>query len=213
MGIDLQFRVWWFCQGVCEPFNTSVWWQSGRLRWMCNPGEFIVTCRINVQHCQLEIKLGSAYYHIPCSPLLLSIADLQGVLLGFDANGIPWLLQAFESPWPIIQANAAYFAGCLLSQAKDPKYLAIYLPQVRLHTWHPYPHTNDRHVRGWNGFSNTECFYPYKKKLIVWPCFESMVYLEQVASLLVKMTATSPSALVRAKSTSALSLILNDMEI
>jgi len=37
--------------------------------------------------------------------------------------------------------------------------------------------------------------------------------LDQVSTLLMKMTANSPSALVRAKSTRALSLILNDMEV
>ncbi|KAG0600149.1 hypothetical protein M758_11G010900 [Ceratodon purpureus] len=72
-------------------------------------------------------------------------------------------IQAFESPWPLIQANSTYFAGCLLSEVNDKKCLAKYLPQV--------------------------------------------------STLLVKMTANSPSALVRAKSTLALSLIVNDMEI
>jgi hypothetical protein len=39
-------------------------------------------------------------------------------------------LQAFESPWPLIQANSTYFAGCLLSEVKDTKCLTKYLPQV-----------------------------------------------------------------------------------
>jgi hypothetical protein len=40
------------------------------------------------------------------------------------------VLQAFESPWPLIQANAAYFAGCLLSELSDTRALAVYLPKV-----------------------------------------------------------------------------------
>lgn len=40
------------------------------------------------------------------------------------------ILQAFESPWPLIQANAVYFAGCMLSEISDSRPLAIYLPQV-----------------------------------------------------------------------------------
>jgi hypothetical protein len=40
------------------------------------------------------------------------------------------VLQAFESPWPLIQANAAYFAGCLLSELSDTRPLAVYLPKV-----------------------------------------------------------------------------------
>lgn len=41
-------------------------------------------------------------------------------------------LQAFESPWSLIQANAAYFAACLLSEIRDSKASALYLPQVIL---------------------------------------------------------------------------------
>lgn len=88
--------------------------------------------------------------------LMLQFGDKVDVYVGCA-------IQAFDSPWPIIQANSAYFSGCLLSQAKDTKCLARYLPQV--------------------------------------------------STLLMKMTANSPSALVRAKSTRALSLILNDMEV
>ncbi|CAM6041131.1 unnamed protein product [Sphagnum compactum] len=39
-------------------------------------------------------------------------------------------IQAFESPWPLIQANAAYFMGCLLSEIEDTKSVKNYLPQV-----------------------------------------------------------------------------------
>ncbi|OAE30767.1 hypothetical protein AXG93_4876s1080 [Marchantia polymorpha subsp. ruderalis] len=39
-------------------------------------------------------------------------------------------IQAFDSPWPLIQANAAYFAGCLLSRLSDRRPLALYLPQI-----------------------------------------------------------------------------------
>jgi hypothetical protein len=39
-------------------------------------------------------------------------------------------MQAFESPWPLIQANAAFFVGFLLSEVKDTKVLEEYLPQV-----------------------------------------------------------------------------------
>ncbi|KAG0560676.1 hypothetical protein KC19_9G004300 [Ceratodon purpureus] len=71
-------------------------------------------------------------------------------------------MQAFESPWPLIQANAAYFAGCLLSEISDSKPLAIYLPQI--------------------------------------------------TGALVRMTASAPSTVVRAKSALALSLLLDDMK-
>jgi hypothetical protein len=71
-------------------------------------------------------------------------------------------MQALESPWPLIQANAAYFAGCLLSEISDLKPLALYLPQV--------------------------------------------------TGALVRMTASAPSAVVRAKSALALSLLLDEME-
>ncbi|XP_057860483.2 protein SHOOT GRAVITROPISM 6 isoform X4 [Cryptomeria japonica] len=39
-------------------------------------------------------------------------------------------IQAFETTWPIIQANAAYFAGCMLSQLSDRRLLPPYLTQV-----------------------------------------------------------------------------------
>ncbi|CAM6090973.1 unnamed protein product [Calypogeia fissa] len=67
-------------------------------------------------------------------------------------------IQAFESPWPLIQANAAYFAGCLLSRLTDRRPLALHLPQV--------------------------------------------------TAALMRMTANAPSAIVRTKSASALSLLL-----
>ncbi|XP_024360918.1 protein SHOOT GRAVITROPISM 6 isoform X4 [Physcomitrium patens] len=72
-------------------------------------------------------------------------------------------IQAFESPWPVIQANSAYFVGCLLSRVRDAVSVAHYVPQV--------------------------------------------------SNLLMKMTTSSPSALVRAKSTLALSQIMNEMEV
>jgi hypothetical protein len=68
-------------------------------------------------------------------------------------------MQAFESPWSLIQANAAYFAACLLSEIRDSKASALYLPQV--------------------------------------------------TGALVRMTASAPSAIVRAKSALALSLLLD----
>ncbi|XP_024369013.1 protein SHOOT GRAVITROPISM 6 isoform X1 [Physcomitrium patens] len=71
-------------------------------------------------------------------------------------------MQAFESPWPLIQANAVYFAGCMLSEISDSRPLAIYLPQV--------------------------------------------------TGALVRMTASAPSAVVRAKSALALSLLLDEMK-
>lgn len=39
-------------------------------------------------------------------------------------------IQAFEATWAVIQANAAYFAGCMLSQLSDRRLLAPYLRQV-----------------------------------------------------------------------------------
>nr|ATB19903.1 putative SGR6 [Hesperocyparis bakeri] len=39
-------------------------------------------------------------------------------------------IQAFETTWPVIQANAAYFAGCMLSQLSDRRLLPPYLTQV-----------------------------------------------------------------------------------
>ncbi|XP_074563912.1 protein SHOOT GRAVITROPISM 6-like isoform X2 [Curcuma longa] len=40
------------------------------------------------------------------------------------------LIQAFDSPWPVIQANAVYFSSCLLSLAEDQRLLAPYCSQV-----------------------------------------------------------------------------------
>ncbi|CAK9194427.1 unnamed protein product [Sphagnum troendelagicum] len=71
-------------------------------------------------------------------------------------------MQAFESPWPLIQANAAYFAGCLLSELSDTRPLAVYLPKV--------------------------------------------------TSALVRMTGNSASAVVRAKSALALSMLLDEIQ-
>ncbi|GBG83594.1 hypothetical protein CBR_g37399, partial [Chara braunii] len=70
-------------------------------------------------------------------------------------------LQAFESQWPVVQANAAYFSGCLQSQLSDKKPIAVFLPQV--------------------------------------------------TSALVRMTAGTSSAVVRAKSAAALSFLLRDI--
>ncbi|WOL06179.1 hypothetical protein Cni_G14911 [Canna indica] len=40
------------------------------------------------------------------------------------------LIQAFDSPWPVIQANAIYFSSCLLSLSEDQRSLAPYCSQV-----------------------------------------------------------------------------------
>eukprot|EP00249_Psilotum_nudum_P022767 c28637_g1_i1 orf=1-4821(+) len=45
-------------------------------------------------------------------------------------NYIASAIQGFDSPWPMIQANAAYFAACLLSQLVDQRLLTLYLPQI-----------------------------------------------------------------------------------
>eukprot|EP01018_Ginkgo_biloba_P020375 Gb_30357 [translate_table: standard] len=39
-------------------------------------------------------------------------------------------IQAFDTTWPVIQANAVYFSGCMLSQLSDRRLLAPYLTQV-----------------------------------------------------------------------------------
>lgn len=45
-----------------------------------------------------------------------------------DANY--FILQAFDAPWPIIQANAMYFCSSMLSQTDDQRILALYYSQV-----------------------------------------------------------------------------------
>ncbi|GAV58925.1 hypothetical protein CFOL_v3_02458 [Cephalotus follicularis] len=39
-------------------------------------------------------------------------------------------LQAFDAPWPIIQANAIYFSSCILSLSDDQHILSLYFTQV-----------------------------------------------------------------------------------
>ncbi|KAJ8438692.1 hypothetical protein Cgig2_011875 [Carnegiea gigantea] len=39
-------------------------------------------------------------------------------------------IQAFDAPWPIIQANAIYFSGSMLSQTDDQRILSLYYSQV-----------------------------------------------------------------------------------
>lgn len=39
-------------------------------------------------------------------------------------------IQAFDAPWPIIQANAMYFCSSMLSQTDDQRVLALYYSQV-----------------------------------------------------------------------------------
>lgn len=39
-------------------------------------------------------------------------------------------IQAFDAPWPIIQANAIYFSSSMLSQTDDQRILALYYSQV-----------------------------------------------------------------------------------
>ncbi|GAB4833550.1 Protein SHOOT GRAVITROPISM 6 [Ancistrocladus abbreviatus] len=39
-------------------------------------------------------------------------------------------IQAFDAPWPIIQANAIYFSSSLLSQTDDQRILALYYSQI-----------------------------------------------------------------------------------
>ncbi|XP_021743434.1 protein SHOOT GRAVITROPISM 6-like isoform X1 [Chenopodium quinoa] len=39
-------------------------------------------------------------------------------------------IQAFDAPWPIIQANAMYFCSSMLSQTDDQRILALYYSQV-----------------------------------------------------------------------------------
>ncbi|KAJ8753981.1 hypothetical protein K2173_001879 [Erythroxylum novogranatense] len=40
------------------------------------------------------------------------------------------ILQAFDAPWPVIQANAIYFASSVLSLSDDQRILALYYVQV-----------------------------------------------------------------------------------
>ncbi|XP_057983736.1 protein SHOOT GRAVITROPISM 6 isoform X2 [Malania oleifera] len=39
-------------------------------------------------------------------------------------------IQAFDAPWPIIQANAIYFSSCILSLSDDQHFLAVYYTQM-----------------------------------------------------------------------------------
>jgi len=39
-------------------------------------------------------------------------------------------MQAFDAPWPIIQANAIYFSSSMLSRTDDQRILALYYSQV-----------------------------------------------------------------------------------
>ncbi|MCO5599259.1 hypothetical protein L7F22_053360 [Adiantum nelumboides] len=93
------------------------------------------------------------------------LKDLSKVLVNSQMdrtdNYVTISIQNFESSWPEIQANSAFFAACLLSQLVDHKVLAVHLPQV-------------------------------------------------VGSL-VRMAATSPSAIVRASSANSLSILLNSI--
>lgn len=41
-----------------------------------------------------------------------------------------FMLQAFDAPWPIIQANAIYFSSCMLSLSDDQHILTLYYAQV-----------------------------------------------------------------------------------
>ncbi|MQL94832.1 hypothetical protein Taro_027491 [Colocasia esculenta] len=40
------------------------------------------------------------------------------------------VIQAFDAPWPVIQANAIYFSSCMLSLLDDQRSLASFLPEV-----------------------------------------------------------------------------------
>jgi hypothetical protein len=40
------------------------------------------------------------------------------------------MMQAFDAPWPIIQANAIYLVSCLVSLSDDQRILALYQTQV-----------------------------------------------------------------------------------
>ncbi|XP_073526484.1 uncharacterized protein [Phyllobates terribilis] len=40
------------------------------------------------------------------------------------------IVQAFDAPWPIIQANAIYFSSCILSEIEDNRVLTLYYTQV-----------------------------------------------------------------------------------
>lgn len=40
------------------------------------------------------------------------------------------MIQAFDAPWPIIQANAIYLVSCLVSLSDDQRILALYQSQV-----------------------------------------------------------------------------------
>ncbi|KAH7352920.1 hypothetical protein KP509_19G069800 [Ceratopteris richardii] len=45
-------------------------------------------------------------------------------------NYITIAIQNYDSSWPEIQANAAFFTACLLAELVDQKLLAVHLPQV-----------------------------------------------------------------------------------
>ena len=42
------------------------------------------------------------------------------------------MMQAFDAPWPTIQANAIYFASSMLSVSDDQHILALYYTRVML---------------------------------------------------------------------------------
>lgn len=56
-------------------------------------------------------------------------------------------IQAFDAPWPIIQANAMYFCSCMLSQTDDQRILALYYSQVFSMLVNKMSHSTDAVVR------------------------------------------------------------------
>jgi len=95
------------------------------------------------------------------------------------------LRQAFDAPWPIIQANAVYFSSSMLSLSDDQPILSRYYTQVFLDVGTRYQMLG----------------------VITEQIYKNYTFF-QVFGILVGKLSRSADAIVRATSSSALGLLL-----
>lgn len=63
---------------------------------------------------------------IDCNTVILFHSDMTSI------NELMMTVQAFEAPWPIIQANAIYLCSCIIAFSNDQHIAALYHNQVDL---------------------------------------------------------------------------------
>lgn len=143
--IPVMVVVVCMCVCACAPLCVCVREQAKEadLSWLWHDASYIAMSEGVCQVGQLILMLLCWYFDFHQSQICSQIFCVQKVLLitfllgksfcTMISNANCWIMQAFDAPWPIIQANAMYFCSRMLSQTDDQRILALYYSQVFSH--------------------------------------------------------------------------------